>query len=105
MKRQTKIVTLVASTIAIAGAFGYVFDRPVWYRAEFMPMAEVVTELAAESVSSKLQRAEEQKERREKRLEIDRARGRSISVEDQEDLRYWKGRVRELKRKLKKLDR
>lgn len=102
--KYVKAIIAAGAIVGATAAFGYVIDRPVWYRAEFLPMADVVTELAAENVSSKLQRAEEQKERREKRFEIDRARGRSVSAEDADDLRYWKLRVRELKRKLKKLD-
>lgn len=105
LKKSATFIGVATGIIAIAATLGYAFDRPVWYRSEFLPVANVVTELAAESASSKLQRAEEQKERRERMMEIGRARGRLISAEDIEDLRYWKERVRALKRRLRKLDK
>ena len=105
LKKYTGIIGAIIGTLAVTTAFGFVIDRPTWYRADFLPVADVVTELAAESVSSKLQRAEEQVDRREGYHDKARSRGQKIDAESNEDLRHWKARVRELKRKLKRLDK
>ena len=102
MKKCATVGGIVTGVIAIAATLGYAFDRPVWYRADFMPVAQVVTELAAESASSKLQRAIEQVERREAQI---RRNGGRVEPQQVDDLRFWKQRVRELKRRLRKLDR
>lgn len=105
MKKYIKAIGIVAAVVTVTAAFGYTIDRPVWYRGEFVPLAEVVTELAAESVSSKLQRAEEQVERRARQQERTKTYGERVDPRDVEDLRFWKKRVRELKRKMRKLDK
>lgn len=102
MKKQTKIVTLVASTIVVAGVFGFVVDRPVLYRGEFLPIAEEVIELTVENTWNKWQRASEQVERREAKIQY---AVEAVSAEEREELLFWKKRLFELERKLKKLDR
>lgn len=107
MKKYTKAIGIgtVISFITIASAVGYVWDRPVWFHSEFVPLAEDVNELIADKTGDKLQRAKEQVQRQKDWQRRTQDGGKVIEVEDREDLRYWQGRVRELSRKLKKLDK
>lgn len=105
MKKQTKITAAVVAAIVGAGAFGFVVDRPVLYRAEFLPVADEVWDIVAEKTGDQLQRAREQVIRQKDWQTKIKERGQPVKVEDKEDLRYWQGRVRELNRKLKKLDK
>ena len=105
MKKQTKVVAAFVTAIVGAGVFGFAVDRPVLYRAEFLPVASEVWDLVADKTGSQLQRAKEQVIRQEDSQEKARNKGQFIKVEEVENLRYWQGRVRELHRKLKKLDK
>ena len=105
MKKQTKIVAAFVTAIVGAGVFGFAVDRPVLYRAEFLPVADATWDLVAEKTGDQLQRAKEQVLRQEAWQEKAREKGQLIKLEDVEDLRYWQGRERELHRKLKKLDK
>lgn len=101
MKKGLIVVSIIAGIFVIIGGV-FAIERPVMYHAEFLPMAETVTELAAESASSKLQRAIEQVERMEARI---KRNGGQVNPQQVDDLRFWKQRVRELKRRLRKLDK
>jgi len=103
--RPAAIYVIVASVIAGAGALGFAVDRPVLYRAEFLPVAKSVEELRKESISNKLQRAIEWKERTTLRNTATRAKGVRVEPEDVENQRYWSLRVRALKQELKELDK
>ena len=105
MKTQTKIIAAVVTAIALAGGFGFAVDRPVLYRAEFLPVAGSVDELRRESISNKLQRAIEWKERTKLRNVATRAKGIRVEPEEIENQRYWSLRVRALKNELKGLDK
>ena len=105
MKKQTKVVAAFITAIAAAGVFGFAVDRPVLYRFEFLPVANAVWDLVAEKTGDQLQRAKEQVLRQEDWQEKAMEKGQFIKLEDVENLRYWQGRVRELHRKLKKLDK
>lgn len=105
MKTQTKLVAAFVAAIVGASAFGFVVDRPVLYNFEFLPVADEVWNLVAEKTGDQLQRAKEQVLRQKEWQTKIKASGKPVKVEDKEDLRYWQGRVRELNRKLKKLDK
>lgn len=102
MKKQTKIVTLVATTIVVAGALGFAVDRPVLYRAEFLPVAEGVRELTIENVWNKWQRASEQVEWRKAQVARD---GGRVTPDARKELIFWEKRLFQLERELKKLDK
>jgi len=95
------IIGIVVGGLAITATFGYVVDRPVWYRAEFLPVSEVVIELAAGDLHAKWVRADEQVQRRESRI---RRNGGVTTMEEREELRWWKEQLLELERRLRALD-
>ena len=105
MKKQTKIVAAFVTAIVGAGVFGFAVDRPVLNRAEFLPVADATWDLVAEKTGDQLQRAKEQVLRQIEWQVKTRDKGQSIKLEDRADLHYWQGRVRELHRKLRKLDK